>query len=627
LRGAGGSDTVAAVSIHPVLAEVTDRIVARSAEARGAYLDRMRAATSAGPARGQLGCANAAHGAAACGAEDKAHLRGAERPNIAIVTAYNDLLSAHQPYGRYPTQLKRAVREAGGVAQVAGGVPAMCDGITQGRDGMELSLLSRDVIAMATAIALSHDLFDGALLLGICDKIVPGLLIGALSFGHLPVALVPAGPMPSGLPNRDKSAVRRRHAAGEATLQELRDAEAASYHAPGTCTFYGTANSNQLVVEAMGLHVPGAAFVAPGTPEREALTAAAAQAVTARTALGDDHVPLAEVVSEKAIVNGVVALLATGGSTNHTMHLPAIAAAAGITLTWDDFDDLSAVVPLLARIYPNGAADVNAFHAAGGTGFLVAQLLGAGLLHPDVRTVVGDGLAAYADRPALDAGGELRWRPAPAASGDRDVLRPAGDPFAPDGGIRVLDGALGRAVSKVSALKDDARRVTAPARVFDGQAAFLEAFANGELDGEDLVAVIRFQGPRANGMPELHKLTPALGVLQDRGRRVALVTDGRMSGASGTIPAAIHCTPEAAEGGPLARLRDGDLIALDTVAGTLDVVGVDLAARPPAAPPPGAHAPAGTGRELFSGLRGLLGSADRGASVFAAAQERVPAWS
>jgi phosphogluconate dehydratase len=619
------SDTLATVSIHPVLAEVTDRITARSAEARSAYLARMRAATLEGPARGQLGCANFAHGAAACGDEEKLHLRGAERPNIAIVTSYNDLLSAHQPYGRYPTQLKRAVRDAGGVAQVAGGVPAMCDGITQGREGMELSLFSRDVIAMATAIALSHDLFDGALLLGICDKIVPGLLIGALSFGHLPVALIPAGPMPSGLPNREKSAVRRRHAAGEVGIEELRDAEAASYHAAGTCTFYGTANSNQLVVEAMGLHVPGAAFVNPGTPERDALTAAAARAVTARTALGADYTPLGEVVDEKAIVNGVVALLATGGSTNHTMHLPAIAAAAGITLTWDDFDDLSAIVPLLARIYPNGAADVNQFHAAGGTGYLVGELLDAGLLHADVRTVVGDGLAPYRNRPALDAGGELCWSAGAATSGDPDVLRPAGAPFAPDGGIRVLDGSLGRAVSKVSALKDDGRRITAPARVFDGQAPFLEAFERGELDG-DLVAVIRFQGPRANGMPELHKLTPALGVLQHRGLRVALVTDGRMSGASGTIPSAIHCTPEAADGGPLSRVQDGDLIAIDTVAGTLDVVGVDLRTRPAAAPPAGMATAAGTGRELFAGLRGLVGSADQGASIFAAAlPERVAA--
>ncbi|HEY6757938.1 MAG TPA: phosphogluconate dehydratase [Baekduia sp.] len=602
------------MSIHPVLAEVTDRIASRSAESRSAYLERMRAATLDGPARGDLGCANFAHGAAACAPDEKLHLRGAQRPNIAIVNAYNDMLSAHQPYGRYPTILKRAVREAGGVAQVAGGVPAMCDGITQGRAGMELSLLSRDVIAMATAIALSHDMFDGALLLGICDKIVPGLLIGALSFGHLPVALVPAGPMPSGLPNREKSRVRRRHAAGEIGIEELRDAEAASYHSAGTCTFYGTANSNQLVVEAMGLHVPGAAFVNPGTPVRDALTAQVARAVTERTALGDRFTPLGEVVDERAIVNGVVALLATGGSTNHTMHLPAIAAAAGIALTWDDFDELSAIVPLLARIYPNGPADVNHFHAAGGTPYLIGELLGAGLVHEDVQTVVGPGLRAYA------AG-------APAATGDPEVLRGAGAPFAPDGGIRVVDGSLGRAVTKVSALTPERRRIAAPARVFDSQAAFLDAFAAGALDG-DGVAVLRFQGPRANGMPELHKLTPALGVLQERGHQVALVTDGRMSGASGTIPSAIHCTPEAAAGGPLARIKDGDMIVLDTEAGTLDVVGVDLATRPAATPDADPDAVTGTGRELFAGLRSLIGAADTGASAFAAprAREAAPAW-
>jgi phosphogluconate dehydratase len=611
LRGAAWARIVRGVSIHPVLAEVTERITSRSAESRSAYMTRMAAARLEGPARGDLGCANFAHGAAACGAEEKAHLRGAVRPNVAIVNAYNDMLSAHQPYGKYPTLLKQAVRQAGGVAQVAGGVPAMCDGITQGRAGMELSLLSRDVIAMSTAIALSHDMFDGALLLGICDKIVPGLLIGALTFGHLPVALVPAGPMASGLPNREKSAVRRRYAAGDATSEELQDAEAASYHSAGTCTFYGTANSNQLVVEAMGLHVPGAAFVNPGTPERDALTAAVATTITTRTALGDDYMPLCDIVDERAIVNGVVALLATGGSTNHTMHLPAIAAAAGIALTWDDFDALSAVVPLLARIYPNGAADVNHFHAAGGTRFLIQELLAAGLLHEDVNTIVGPGLSAYA------AG-------APALTGDPEVLRAASEPFAPDGGIRVLDGSAGRAVTKVSALPAERRRVEAPARVFDSQAAFLAAFDDGDLDGADLVAVLRFQGPKANGMPELHKLTPALGVLQDRGHQVALVTDGRMSGASGTIPSAIHVTPEAAAGGPLARVQDGDIIILDTVAGTLDVA-ADLSERPIAQPT--VDVSTGTGRELFSGLRALIGAADTGATVFAAPHAaEAPAW-
>jgi phosphogluconate dehydratase len=614
------------VSLHPVVAEVTARIIARSAPRREAYLERIRRAAGEGPARGALGCANFAHGQAACSADDKAALRGAQRPNIAIVSAYNDMLSAHQPLGRYPTVLKRAVREAGGVAQFAGGVPAMCDGITQGRPGMELSLFSRDVVAMATAVALSHDMFDGALLLGVCDKIVPGLLIGALSFGHLPVVLVPAGPMPSGLPNREKSAIRQRHAEGLVGRDELMDAETRSYHAPGTCTFYGTANSNQLVVEVMGLHLPGAAFVNPRTPERDALTCEAAQRVTGLTALGSAYTPLGELVDEQAIVNAVVALLATGGSTNHTMHLPAIAAAAGIELTWDDFADLSAVVPLLARVYPNGAADINQFHSAGGTAFLVAELLDAGLLHADVRTVAGPGLDRYRDEPQLRNNGTLHWRPGPGASRDEDVLRPARAPFAPDGGLRVLDGSLGRAVMRVSSVGREDRVVRAPAKVFDGQAEFLAAFERGELD-TDHVAVVRHQGPRANGMPELHKLTPALGVLIDRGHRVALVTDGRMSGASGKVPAAIHCTPEAAAGGPLARICDGDVICVDAERGVLEVEGVDLGERP-ASPPPGEDINGfGTGRELFAAFRRSVGPADDGASIFApaAVSEKVPA--
>ncbi len=600
------------MSLHPVVAEVTARIEACSAPTRTAYLERIRAAAAEGPARGALGCANLAHGFAACGADEKLLLRRAQRPNVAIVSAYNDMLSAHQPLERFPAILKRAVLQAGGVAQFAGGVPAMCDGVTQGRAGMELSLFSRDVVAMATAVALAHDMFDGALLLGVCDKIVPGLLIGALSFGHLPVILVPAGPMPSGLPNPEKSRVRQAHAAGEAGSEELLDAEAASYHAPGTCTFYGTANSNQLVVEAMGLHLPGASFVNPGTPLRAALTRAAGRRVTELTALGGDYTPIAEIVDARAIVNAVVALLATGGSTNHTMHLPAIAAAAGISLTWDDFADLSRVVPLLASVYPNGAADVNHFHAAGGTAYLFGELLDAGLLHPGVRTVAGDGLGRYRDAPELDGEGALRWAPAAGESRDDRVLRPARAPFAPDGGIRVLDGPLGRAVIKVSAVKPEHRVVTAPARVFDAQADFLAAFERGELDC-DHVAVVRHQGPRANGMPELHKLTPALGVLLDRGRRVALLTDGRMSGASGKVPAAIHCTPEAAAGGALGLLRDGDVVRVDADRGRLDVE-ADLAARAPAEPPGAAvH---GTGRELFAGFRGLVGPADSGASVF-----------
>lgn len=606
------------VPLHPAVAEVTERIVARSVATRGAYLSRIAVAAAAGPARGDLGCANLAHGLAACGTDERLHLGRAERPNIAIVTSYNDMLSAHQPFATYPAALRRAVLAGGGVAQVAGGVPAMCDGITQGRAGMELSLFSRDVIAMATGIALAHDMFDGVLLLGVCDKIVPGLLIGALAFGHLPAMLVPAGPMPSGLPNAEKSRVRQLHAEGKVDRDELLAAEVGAYHAPGTCTFYGTANSNQLLVEAMGLQLPGAGFVNPGTPLRRALTDEAGRRVVSLTALdaGDAAAPLGELVDERAIVNAIVALLATGGSTNHTLHLVAIAAAAGIRLDWDDFAALSPHVPLLARIYPNGTADVNDFHAAGGTALLLAELLDAGLLHADVRTVMGDGLDAYTRRPALDAEERLVWEPTDPRADDPGVLRRMSEPFAADGGLRVLDGALGRAVVKVSAVDPSHRAITAPARVFDDQAELLAAFAGGELEG-DLVVVVRHQGPRANGMPELHKLTPALGVLLDRGQRVALVTDGRMSGASGKVPAAIHCTPEAAAGGPLSLLRDGDVIALDCDRGTLDVVGVDLTTRTPAGPS-GTADRIGGGRELFATLRGLVGPADHGASVIGA---------
>jgi phosphogluconate dehydratase len=603
------------VTVHTDVLDVTDRIAARSAPTRSAYLERIAAATLRGPARGDLGCANLAHGIAACGTDEKLHLRAAERANVAMVSAYNDMLSAHQPLERYPAQLKRAVAAAGGIAQFAGGVPAMCDGITQGRTGMELSLFSRDVVAMATAVALSHDMFDGALLLGVCDKIVPGLLIGALSFGQLPTVLVPAGPMPSGLPNNEKSAIRQLHAEGKVGKDALLEAEAEAYHAPGTCTFYGTANTNQLVVEAMGLHLPGASFVNPGTPLRKALTAEAGRRVMGLTALGPDHTPIGELVDEKAIVNAVVALLASGGSTNHTMHLVAVAAAAGIRLTWDDFADLSAIVPLLAKVYPNGAADINQFHAAGGTTFLVGQLLDAGFMHPDVQTVAGPGLDRYREEPYLDDHGALRWRPGPAESRDDSVLRSADAPFSPDGGIRVLDGRLGRAVMKVSAVAPDRRVVTAPARVFEDQGEFAEAFQRGELD-RDVVVVVRNQGPRANGMPELHKLTPALGVLMDRGHQVALVTDGRMSGASGKVPAAIHCTPEAADGGPLAQVCDGDVVRIDAEHGTLDVEGVDLDEREPAAPPTADPIGDGTGRELFATFRQAVGRPDDGASVF-----------
>ncbi|HEU5036491.1 MAG TPA: phosphogluconate dehydratase [Nocardioides sp.] len=602
-------------TLDATVAAVTARITERSAAARAEYLARIRAAADAGPARGKLACANLAHGFAASDADGKRALRGHALPNLAIVTSYNDMLSAHQPYRDYPEALKKAVVRAGGIAQVAGGVPAMCDGITQGRDGMQLSLYSRDVIAMSTAIALSHDMFDGALMLGVCDKIVPGLLIGALSFGHLPTVFVPAGPMASGLPNGEKARVRQLYAEGKVGRDELLEAEAASYHSAGTCTFYGTANSNQLLMEVLGLHLPGSSFVNPGTPLRDALTRAAGRRATELTQA--ERTPVGEIVDEKAIVNACVALLASGGSTNHTIHLVAIARAAGIVLTWDDLSDLSAVVPLLCRIYPNGEADVNHFHAAGGIAFLVHTLLRAGLLHEDVRTVAGSGLAHYTREPVL-RGDDLTWEEGPKRSLDTSVLRPASEPFSADGGLRVLRGPLGRAVVKTSAVKPEHRLVTAPAAVFDDQHDFLEAFGAGRLDGRDFVAVIRYQGPAANGMPELHKLTPALGVLQDRGQRVAIVTDGRMSGASGKVPAAIHVTPEAALGGPLARVRDGDLVTVDADGGLLDLhVDHDSFVRRPATgrAPQGSEW-AGTGRELFAAFRATVGSAESGASVF-----------
>jgi len=608
-------------SLHPVLREVTARIVERSAEGRAAYEARLDAAAGQGPMRGQLACANLAHGFAAADPPAKQALRGGAKPNLAIVSSYNDMLSAHQPYRDVPEALKKAVIRAGGIAQFAGGVPAMCDGITQGRDGMQLSLYSRDVIAMSTAIALSHDMFDGALMLGVCDKIVPGLLIGALSFGHLPTVFVPAGPMASGLPNSEKARVRQLYAEGKVGRAELLDAEAASYHSAGTCTFYGTANSNQLLMEVLGLHLPGSSFVNPGTPLREALTREAAARATALTRQGGEHTPIGRIVDEQAIVNACVALLASGGSTNHTIHLVAIARAAGITLTWDDLSDLSAVVPLLTRIYPNGEADVNHFHAAGGIAFLVHTLLKAGLLHEDVRTVAGHGLWRYTTEPRLDGTGEragVVWEEGPKASLDTSVLRPADAPFSPDGGLRMLTGPLGRAVIKTSAVRPEHRTVTAPAVVFEHQDELLAAFGNGDLDGRDLVAVVRYQGPAANGMPELHKLTPALGVLQDRGQRVAIVTDGRMSGASGKVPAAIHVTPEAALGGALSRVRDGDLVTVDAATGRLDlhVDPAELAARPPTGRAPQGAEWSGTGRELFAAFRATVGTADTGASVF-----------
>ena len=599
------------MSLHPVVERVTARIRERSHDLRSAYLARIEAARLAQPARTRLGCGNLAHGFAASGV-DKPLLRGTRGANIGIVTAYNDMLSAHQPLQHYPELIKMAARNVGAGAQVAGGVPAMCDGVTQGRAGMELSLFSRDVIAQATAIALSHEMFDGALLLGVCDKIVPGLLIGALSFGHLPVILIPAGPMPSGLPNAEKARVRQAYAEGKATREELLEAEAASYHGAGTCTFYGTANSNQMLVEVMGLHLPGSAFVNPGTPLRDALTVAAAERVCAITALGDDYRPIGHTIDEKAIVNAMVGLAATGGSTNHAIHLVAIARAAGLVVDWDDLDELGRATPLLARIYPNGQGDVNHFEAAGGLGVVIRELLDAGLLHDDIRCVHGGSLRDQAMAPHLDDR-TLRWRGPPAASLDRGILRGVAEPFDAEGGLRRLEGNLGRAVVKVSAVKPEHRVIEAPARVFDAQDDLLAAFKAGALVG-DFVAVIRAQGPRANGMPELHKLTPTLGVLQDRGQRVALLTDGRMSGASGKVLAAIHVTPEAICDGAIAKLRDGDIVRIDAEAGTMDVLldAATVAAREPAAFDLAANRH-GLGRDLFGGLRARVGSAEQGA--------------
>lgn len=595
---------------------VTQSIVDRSRQSRASYLARLDAAVSGSPYRGQLSCTNIAHAFAASPPADKLTLKTVRQPNIGIVTAYNDMLSAHQPYGGYPEVIKRAAREAGATAQVAGGVPAMCDGVTQGQPGMELSLFSRDVIAMATAVALSHNMFDACLCLGICDKIVPGLLMGALRFGHLPFVFVPAGPMPTGLSNEQKAKVRQLYAAGEVGKAALLESEAQSYHAPGTCTFYGTANSNQMLMEIMGLHLPGAAFVPPGTPLRDALTREATRRALEITAAGPAFTPIGRVVDERAIVNGVIGLLATGGSTNHTMHLVAIARMAGIVIDWGDFEALSRVIPLLARVYPNGAADVNHFHQAGGMGFVIRELRNAGLLHDEVRTVVGEGMGAYTQTPLLDAAGELVWRSIPDASGDASVLATADKPFARDGGLRLLDGNLGRAVIKVSAVKPAHRVVRAPAVVIDSQEALIKAAQNGELD-RDFVAVLRFQGPKAAGMPELHKLTPTLANLMEKGFKVALLTDGRMSGASGKVPAAIHVTPEGVAGGPIARLRDGDMIVLDSEAGVLsvDVDEEEFQARPLEQRRGDDHH-FGMGRELFGGFRQLVNSAEEGATVF-----------
>ena len=604
------------MSLHAVPVAVTDRIRGRSAATRAAYLSRLEQARGKGPIRQALGCTNLAHGFAAAPAGDKIMLRENRRPNLAIVTSYNDMLSAHQPYERFPELIKRAARAAGATAQVAGGVPAMCDGVTQGEPGMELSLFSRDVIALATAVSLSHNMFDAALCLGICDKIVPGLLIGALQFGHLPTIFVPGGPMPSGLPNDEKARVRQRYAKGEVGRDALLESEEKSYHSPGTCTFYGTANSNQMLMEVIGLHLPGAAFVNPNTPLRDALTAAAARRAVEIGAQSGEYTPIGHVVDERAIVNAIVGLLATGGSTNHTIHLVAIARAAGIMINWDDFRDLSEVVPLLARVYPNGKADVNQFHAAGGMGYVIGELLDAGLLHGDTVTVAGTGgLARYRQEPHLDDG-RLVWRDAPRVSGDAGVLAPASAPFSADGGLKLLVGNLGRAVIKTSAVKAEHRVVRAPAIVFDNQEAVMAAFDRGELQ-RDFVAVVRYQGPRANGMPELHKLTPLLGVLQDQGFHVALVTDGRMSGASGKVPAAIHVTPECLAGGALARVRSGDMILLDGEKGVLEAQVVDAewqVRQLGVADLSDYHH--GMGRELFAAFRANALGAEEGAVTF-----------
>ncbi|MCB1598516.1 MAG: phosphogluconate dehydratase [Xanthomonadales bacterium] len=601
------------MSLHPVTERVTARIVERSRTTRAAYLARIDAAREQGTARARLSCGNLAHGFAASG-DDKAPLRALRAANIGIVSAYNDMLSAHQPMEHYPALIKMAARNVGASAQFAGGVPAMCDGVTQGRIGMELSLYSRDVIAMATAVALSHEMFDAAVMLGVCDKIVPGLLIGALSFGHLPTILIPAGPMTSGLPNKEKARVRQAYAEGKATREELLDAESASYHGPGTCTFYGTANSNQMLLEVMGLHLPGAAFVNPNTPLRDALTVAAAERACAITALGSEYTPIGHTIDEKAIVNAMVGLAATGGSTNHAIHLVAVARAAGIRIDWDDLDELSRATPLLARIYPNGSADVNHFQAAGGLGIVIRELLDAGLMHADIRCVHGGDLRAQAQEPWLDEL-QLRWREAPLRSLDTQVLRGTTEPFDIEGGLHCLKGNLGRAVVKISAVAPEHRRIQAPARVFDSQDALLAAFKAGSLTG-DLVAVIRGQGPRANGMPELHKLTPTLSVMQDRGQRVALLTDGRMSGASGKVLAAIHVSPEAVCGGAIGKVRDGDLILIDADAGIMQAE-VDpgvWAARAHAEIDLGGNRH-GVGRELFGLMRAHACSAEEGGSA------------
>lgn len=599
--------------IHPVLESVTNDVIERSKETRAAYLARIDAAAQSGPHRSTLACGNLAHGFAACSAAEKADLAQDQKANIAIVSSYNDMLSAHEPFKDFPAIIKQAARDAGGVAQFASGVPAMCDGITQGQPGMELSLFSRDVIAMATAIGLSHNMFDAALYLGVCDKIVPGLLIGALSFGHLPAVFVPAGPMPSGLPNKEKVRIRQLYAEGKVGRAELLKAESESYHSPGTCTFYGTANSNQMMVEMMGLHLPGSSFINPNTPLRDELTREATRRVLEFTALGNDFRPIGHMINEKAILNALIGLLATGGSTNHTIHLVAIARAAGVIINWDDFDRLSRVIPLLTRIYPNGTADVNHFQAAGGMGVLIGELLEHGLIHEDILTVGKDkGMKQYTQEPKL-TDGKLTWEEGPKASLDPEVVSSVHAPFATSGGLHLIKGNLGRGMSKISAVDPKHQVVEAPAMVFDHQDDVVAAFKRGEMN-KDVIVVLRFQGPKSNGMPELHKLTPPLGVLQDKGFKVALVTDGRMSGASGKVPSAIHLSPECADGSLLTKVRDGDMIHLDTQKGVLNVLvdEAELNAREP-------HVLANTdhhygmGRELFDSFRRGVSSAELGA--------------
>lgn len=598
--------------MNPVVEQVTARITERSSASRQRYLDKINRAADEGPNRTSLSCSNLAHGIAACGAVDKDRLAGDQVPNLAIVTAYNDMLSAHQPYEDYPARIRAAASAAGAVAQVAGGVPAMCDGVTQGQAGMELSLFSRDIIALSTAVALSHDMFDAALYLGICDKIVPGLMIGALTFGHLPAVFVPAGPMPSGLPNKEKARVREAHASGEVGRDELLAAESASYHSPGTCTFYGTANSNQMLMEFMGLQLPGGSFVNPNDPLRDKLTDAATLQALAITRLGNRFTPVGKIIDAAAITNAVIGLLATGGSTNHTLHLIAIAAAAGIALEWRDFAELSAVIPTLAQVYPNGQADVNHFHNAGGLGFVIRELLAAGLLNQEVNTILGPGLDRFTQRPQLKDD-EVVWKESAEKSADRSVLRGVADAFEADGGLKVLDGNIGQAVVKTSAVAAEHRRVSAPARVFRSQSEFAQAFEAGELNG-DLVAVVTHQGPAANGMPELHKLSPYLGVLQNQGHKVALLTDGRMSGASGKVLAAIQVTPEAAQGGAIGKIRDGDLITIDAEQGSL-VVPADVPQRTVEAVDLSANQQ-GCGRELLQLFRERVGVSSAGASIF-----------